>query len=146
MKIQVFVLIILLWMTGRISAQEINCEIQSPVVNVRQDSLVIFLHMLVSVPVLETRGHVTLTPILSGQGRQTELPCILVNGKRAHLMYKREQMLQKRKKSAEVTGVYAAINPENQYIDYRTVLPVLLGILSASLLSFREYIFDDYCY
>ena len=35
-------------------------------------------------------------------------------------MYKREQMLQKRKKSAGVTGVYAAINPENQYIDYRT--------------------------
>lgn len=113
MKIQVFVLIILLWVTGRISAQEINCEIQSPVVNVRQDSLVISWHMLVSVPDLETRGHVTLTPILSGQGRQTELPCILVNGKRAHLMYKREQMLQKRKKSAGVTGVYAAINPEN---------------------------------
>lgn len=68
MKIQVFVLIILLWVTGRISAQEINCEIQSPVVNVRQDSLVISWHMLVSVPDLETRGHVTLTPILSGQG------------------------------------------------------------------------------
>lgn len=67
MKIQVFVLIILLWVTGRISAQEINCEIQSPVVNVRQDSLVISWHMLVSVPDLETRGHVTLTPILSGR-------------------------------------------------------------------------------
>ena len=132
MKIQVFVLIILLWVTGRISAQEINCEIQSPVVNVRQDSLVISWHMLVSVPDLETRGHVTLTPILSGQGRQTELPCILVNGKRAHLMYKREQMLQKRKKSAGVTGVYAAINLENQYIDYRTVIPVREGILSRS--------------
>ena len=143
MKIQVFVLIILLWVTGRISAQEINCEIQSPVVNVRQDSLVISWHMLVSVPDLEARGHVTLTPILSGQGRQTELPCILVNGKRAHLMYKREQMLQKRKKSAEVTGVYAAINPENQYIDYRTVIPVREGILSASLLSIRAEIFDE---
>ena len=143
MKIQVFVLIILLWVTGRISAQEINCEIQSPVVNVRQDSLVISWHMLVSVPDLETRGHVTLTPILSGQGRQTELPCILVNGKRAHLMYKREQMLQKRKKSAGVTGVYAAINPENQYIDYRTVIPVREGILSTSLLSIRAEIFDE---
>ena len=53
MKIQVFVLIILLWVTGRISAQEINCEIQSPVVNVRQDSLVISWHMLVSVPDLD---------------------------------------------------------------------------------------------
>ena len=58
-------------------------------------------------------------------------------------MYKREQMLQKRKKSAEVTGVYAAINPENQYIDYRTVIPVREGILSASLLSIRAEIFDE---
>ena len=74
MKIQVFVLIIQLWVTGRISAKRLIAEIQSPVVNVRQDSLVISWHMLVSVPDLETRGHVTLTPILSGQGRQTELP------------------------------------------------------------------------
>lgn len=57
MKIKVFVLIALLWVTGRISAQEINCEIQSPVVNVRQDSLTISWYMLVSVPDLESRGH-----------------------------------------------------------------------------------------
>ena len=52
-------------------------------------------------------------------------------------------MLQKRKKSAGVTGVYAAINPENQYIDYRTVIPVREGILSTSLLSIRAEIFDE---
>ncbi len=143
MKIKVFVLIALLWVTGRISAQEINCEIQSPVVNVRQDSLTISWYMLVSVPDLESRGHVKLTPILSGQGRQTELPCILVNGKRAHLLYKRERILQRRKGQSGTTGVYAAVNPENQYIDYKTVVPVREEILSASLLSIRAEIFDE---
>ena len=51
-------------------------------------------------------------------------------------------MLQKRKSRQGYRSV-CDYKSENQYIDYRTVIPVREGILSTSLLSIRAEIFDE---
>ena len=67
---------------------------------------------------MDTKNHIRLTPVLTDGTRTAELPQILLNGERAHRLYRRTLALNKRRGKADVTPVFTAIPPDRQRSDY----------------------------
>ena len=106
------------------STQNLKIDISSSSINTQQDSTVITLNLKVSVPEMNSSSHINLIPVLTDGNRKTELPIILLNGKKAHSVYRRNQAMRKRQKIKESSNVYSVlvIDEEPKSINYRVAV------------------------
>lgn len=127
---------------GSASAQDLKLDILSPSIRVLQDSAVISMKMAISVPEMDSKSYIRLTPILTNSIRSTELPFIILNGEKAQKLYRRNQALNKRKGKKEAPGTFAVIGltPEEHKLDYRTALATEGWMRNAKLLMRKEVI------
>lgn len=100
------------------------------------------MNMTFNVPQMDTKSHIRLTPVLTDGTRTAELPQILLNGERAHRLYRRTLALNKRRGKADVTPVFTAIplTDSDQTIHYRASLPAADWIQFATLNLKKEVI------
>lgn len=113
MKLKTNILASLLLCSTMVTAQNLNLDILPPSITIRQDSAVVFMRLTANVSGMDSKSHISLTPILSGNGLSEELPPILLNGERAHRMYRRTQVLNKRKGKKSSIPVFTAIAIED---------------------------------
>lgn len=118
MKLKTNILFSLLLCGTFATAQNLKLDILPPSVTLGQDSATVFMKMTLNVPQMDTKSHIRLTPVLTDGTRTAELPQILLNGERAHRLYRRTLALNKRKGKADVTPVFTAIPPDRQRSDY----------------------------
>lgn len=123
-------------------AQNLRLDILPPSVTLGQDSAVVSMKMTFSVPQMDTKSQIRLTPILTDGEHSAELPQIRLNGERAHRLYRRTLALNKRKGKADGTPVFTAIalTDGNQTIDYRASLPAANWLQQATLNLKKEVI------
>lgn len=88
------------------------------------------------------KSHIRLTPVLTDGTHTAELPQILLNGERAHRLYRRTLALNKRRGKANVTPVFTAIplTDSDQTIHYRASLPAADWVQFATLNLKKEVI------
>ncbi len=100
------------------------------------------MKMTFNVPQMDTKSHIRLTPVLTDGTHTAELPQILLNGERAHRLYRRTLALNKRRGKADVTPVFTAIplTDSDQTIHYRASLPAADWIQFATLNLKKEVI------
>jgi hypothetical protein len=94
-------------------------ETRYPSVTLGQDSATVSMKMTFNVPQMDTKSHIRLTPVLTDGTRTAELPQILLNGERAHRLYRRTLALNKRKGKADVTPVFTAILLSTTVLPFR---------------------------
>lgn len=142
MKLKTSILFSLLLCGTFATAQNLKLDILPPCVNLRQDSAVISMKMTFSVPDMDTKSHIRLTPILTDGEHNAEFPQIVLNGERAHRLYRRTRALNKRKGKKESASLFTAIavTAGNQTIDYRASLPVADWMQQATLNLKKEII------
>lgn len=100
------------------------------------------MKMTLNVPQMDTKSHIRLTPVLTDGTHTAELPQILLNGERAHRLYRRTLALNKRRGKANVTPVFTAIplTDSDQTIHYRASLPAADWVQFATLNLKKEVI------
>lgn len=110
---------------GHASAQNLKLDVIQPSIDIQQDSTVITLRMTASVSDMNSQSSIRLTPVLSNGSQSAELPAIVLNGKKAQSLYRRNQVLQKRKKVKENSNIYTAlaIDEKPQSLHYRIAIP-----------------------
>ena len=142
MKFKTNILFSLLLCGTFATAQNLRLDILPPSVTLRQDSAVISMKMTFGVSQMDTKSHICLTPILTDGEHSEELPRILLNGERAHRLYRRTSALNKRRGKTDVPPVFTAIalDEGNQSIDYRASLPMAEWVQQASLNIKKEVI------
>ena len=142
MKFKTNILFSLLLCGTFATAQNLRLDILPPSVTLRQDSAVISMKMTFGVSQMDTKSHICLTPILTDGEHSEELPRILLNGERAHRLYRRTSALNKRKGKTDVPPVFTAIalDEGNQSIDYRASLPMAEWVQQARLNIKKEVI------
>ena len=142
MKFKTNILFSLLLCGTFATAQNLRLDILPPSVTLRQDSAVISMKMTFGVSQMDTKSHIRLTPILTDGEHSEELPQILLNGERAHRLYRRTSALNKRRGKTDVPPVFTAIalDEGNQSIDYRASLPMAEWVQQASLNIKKEVI------
>ena len=142
MKLKTNILFSLLLCGTFATAQNLKLDILPPSVTLGQDSATVFMKMTLNVPQMDTKSHIRLTPVLTDGTRTAELPQILLNGERAHRLYRRTLALNKRKGKADVTPVFTAIplTDSDQTIHYRASLPAADWIQFATLNLKKEVI------
>ena len=109
MKLKTNILFSLLLCGTFATAQNLKLDILPPSVTLGQDSAIVSMKMTLNVPQMDTKSHIRLTPVLTDGTRTAELPQILLNGERAHRLYRRTLALNKRRGKADVTPVFTAI-------------------------------------
>ncbi len=109
MKLKTNILFSLLLCGTFATAQNLKLDILPPSVTLGQDSATVSMKMTFNVPQMDTKSHIRLTPVLTDGTRTAELPQILLNGERAHRLYRRTLALNKRRGKADVTPVFTAI-------------------------------------
>ena len=121
MKLKTNILISLLLCGTFATAQNLKLDILPPSVTLGQDSAIVSMKMTLNVPQMDTKSHIRLTPVLTDGTHTAELPQILLNGERAHRLYRRTLALNKRRGKADVTPVFTAIplTDSDQTIHYR---------------------------
>ena len=102
MKFKTNILFSLLLCGTFATAQNLRLDILPPSVTLRQDSAVISMKMTFGVSQMDTKSHICLTPILTDGEHSEELPRILLNGERAHRLYRRTSALNKRRGKTDV--------------------------------------------
>lgn len=142
MKLKTNILFSLLLCGTFATAQNLKLDILPPSVTLGQDSATVSMKMTLNVPQMDTKSHIRLTPVLTDGTRTAELPQILLNGERAHRLYRRTLALNKRKGKADVTPVFTAIplTDSDQTIHYRASLPAADWIQFATLNLKKEVI------
>jgi hypothetical protein len=142
MKLKTNILFSLLLCGTFATAQNLKLDILPPSVTLGQDSATVFMKMTLNVPQMDTKNHIRLTPVLTDGTRTAELPQILLNGERAHRLYRRTLALNKRRGKADVTPVFTAIplTDSDQTIHYRASLPAADWIQFATLNLKKEVI------
>ena len=142
MKLKTNILFSLLLCGTFATAQNLKLDILPPSVTLGQDSATVFMKMTLNVPQMDTKSHIRLTPVLTDGTRTAELPQILLNGERAHRLYRRTLALNKRRGKADVTPVFTAIplTDSDQTIHYRASLPAADWIQFATLNLKKEVI------
>lgn len=142
MKLKTNILFSLLLCGTFATAQNLKLDILPPSVTLGQDSATVSMKMTFNVPQMDTKNHIRLTPVLTDGTRTAELPQILLNGERAHRLYRRTLALNKRKGKADVTPVFTAIplTDSDQTIHYRASLPAADWIQFATLNLKKEVI------
>ncbi len=142
MKLKTNILFSLLLCGTFATAQNLKLDILPPSVTLGQDSATVFMKMTLNVPQMDTKSHIRLTPVLTDGTHTAELPQILLNGERAHRLYRRTLALNKRRGKADVTPVFTAIllTDSDQTIHYRASLPAADWIQFATLNLKKEVI------
>ena len=142
MKLKTNILFSLLLCGTFATAQNLKLDILPPSVTLGQDSATVSMNMTFNVPQMDTKSHIRLTPVLTDGTRTAELPQILLNGERAHRLYRRTLALNKRRGKADVTPVFTAIplTDSDQTIHYRASLPAADWIQFATLNLKKEVI------
>ena len=142
MKLKTNILFSLLLCGTFATAQNLRLDILPPSVTLRQDSAVISMKMTFGASQMDSKSHICLTPILTDGEHSEELPRILLNGERAHRLYRRTSALNKRRGKTDVPPVFTAIalDEGNQSIDYRASLPMAEWVQQASLNIKKEVI------
>ena len=142
MKLKTNILFSLLLCGTFATAQNLKLDILPPSVTLGQDSATVSMKMTFNVPQMDTKNHIRLTPVLTDGTRTAELPQILLNGERAHRLYRRTLALNKRRGKADVTPVFTAIplTDSDQTIHYRASLPAADWIQFATLNLKKEVI------
>ena len=142
MKLKTNILFSLLLCGTFATAQNLKLDILPPSVTLGQDSATVSMKMTFNVPQMDTKSHIRLTPVLTDGTRTAELPQILLNGERAHRLYRRTLALNKRRGKADVTPVFTAIplTDSDQTIHYRASLPAADWIQFATLNLKKEVI------
>ena len=142
MKLKTNILFSLLLCGTFATAQNLKLDILPPSVTLGQDSATVSMKMTLNVPQMDTKSHIRLTPVLTDGTRTAELPQILLNGERAHRLYRRTLALNKRRGKADVTPVFTAIplTDSDQTIHYRASLPAADWIQFATLNLKKEVI------
>lgn len=110
---------------GHASAQNLKLDVTQPSIDIQQDSTIITLRMTASVSDMNSQSSIRLTPVLSSGSQSAELPTVVLNGKKAQSLYRRNQVLQKRKKVNENSNIYTvlAIDEKPQSLHYRIAIP-----------------------
>lgn len=142
MKLKTNILFGLLLCGTFATAQNLKLDILPPSVTLRPDSAVVSMKMTCSVPQMDTKSQIRLTPVLTDGTHTAELPQILLNGERAHRLYRRTQALNKRRGKADPTPVFTAISLTggDQSILYRASLPAADWVQFATLSLKKEVI------
>ena len=95
MKLKTNILFSLLLCGTFATAQNLKLDILPPSVTLGQDSATVSMKMTFNVPQMDTKSHIRLTPVLTDGTHTAELPQILLNGERAHRLYRRTLALNK---------------------------------------------------
>lgn len=125
MKLKTSIFTSLLLCSTLATAQNLNLDVLPPSVTIRQDSAIVSMRLTVSVSDMDPKSHIRLTPVLTANGHSEELPHILLNGERAHRLYRRTQALGKRKGKNKKQNAFTAIDMETNpraTIDYRAAI------------------------
>lgn len=141
MKLKVAILFGLLF-SGTAVAQDLQLDILPPSVHIRQDSILVSIHMTVNAPGMDSKSQVRLTPILVNENYKANLPQILLQGEKAHKVYRRHQAFNKRKGKKADSQVFTAIAMENnsETINYQVSLPTESWMRQAKLTIKKEVI------
>lgn len=138
----IFLFVILeVFMLSHTQAQELKSEINSPVINLKQDSAVISFQVSISASQIPDNGHITLIPVYSGLSDLINLPNIVVNSKKAQKLYMRKQALRKRKDNNSSPGkndIVVLADEEVQNYSYRVSLPLQGWMKQGKLVVKRE--------
>lgn len=138
----IFLLMILgVLIVGHTQAQGLKSEITSPVINLKQDSAVITFQVSVSAGQIPGNGHVSLIPVYTGVSDLVNLPHIVVNSKKAHKLYIRQQALRKRKgdpASSQKNDVVILASGGVRNYSYRVSVPLQEWMKQAKLVVRRE--------
>ena len=141
MKLKIKILSGLIACSTFASAQNLNLELLPPAITMRQDSAIVTMKLTVSVPDMDPKSYIRLTPILSDGNYNADLPQILLNGERAHRLYRRNLALNKRRGKPNTAAITAiALKEGKQSIDYRASLPAGAWINQAELTLKKEVI------
>lgn len=142
MKLKTTILVGLLLCSTFAGAQNLKLNIQPPSVTLGQDSAVVSMKITVNVPDMETKSHIRLIPLLTDGNHSTELPPIILNGERAHKLYRRTLTFNKRKSKKDTTPAFAtlALTGNDQTIDYRASMPADNWMQQATLHLKKEII------
>lgn len=142
MKLKTNILLGLLLCSTLVTAQDLKLEILPPSIAIGQDSAIVSMKMTVNVPDMEPKSYIRLTPILTDGNQSAELPQILLNGERAHKLYRRTLALNKRKGKKDITPVFTtiALTGNDQMVDYRASLPANNWAQQATLTIRKEVI------
>ena len=142
MKLKTNILFSLLLCGTFATAQNLKLDILPPSVTLGQDSAIVSMKMTLNVPQMDTKSHIRLTPVLTDGTHTAELPQILLNGERAHRLYRRTLALNKRRGKANVTPVFTAIplTDSDQTIHYRASLLAADWVQFATLNLKKEVI------
>lgn len=92
----------------------------------KKDSLIINMDIDFSGLVMDDDRSLSLIPMLVSKEKQTELPSVLINGRRRHKLYKRTQILNKGKKEKGEAVVFEVIKAEKnakKRINYSLSIP-----------------------
>lgn len=142
MKLKTTILVGLLLCSTFAGAQNLKLNIQPPSVTIGQDSAVVSMKITVNVPDMETKSHIRLIPLLTDGNHSAELPPIILNGERAHKLYRRTLTFNKRKGKKDTTPAFAtlALTGNDQTIDYRASMPADNWMQQATLHFKKEII------
>lgn len=142
MKLKTSILFGLIMCSTFAVAQNLNLDILPPTVTFRQDSAVVTMKLTVSVPEMDPKSQIRLTPILSDNNHNAALPQIVLNGERAQRLYRRTLALKKRKGKAKSMAVFIviALDGGKHTIDYRSSIPVEDWIQQAEFTIRKEII------
>lgn len=142
MKLKTSIFASLLLCSTIATAQNLNLDVQSPSIAMGQDSATLSMKLTVSAPDMAPKSHIRLIPVLTADSYSKELLPILLNGERAHRIYRRSQVLNKRKKKKEAENVFTAIalDGDRQSIDYRSSVPAADWMQHAVLTLKKEVI------
>lgn len=142
MKLKTKILASMLLCGTSATAQNLDLDVLSPSVTIRQDSAVITMRLTANVSDMNPKSYIRLIPTLAADAHSEELPHILLNGERAHRIYRRAQALGKRKVKKENKNTFTAISLADgrRSIDYHASLPVADWMQLATLTIKKEVI------
>lgn len=102
-------------------AQKMQIDVVAPSVVLRHDSATISMNISCRVSEMESRNVIRITPVLTDGEHSVEFPQVLLNGNRAHQLYQRTKVLNKRRGKADDRSVFTAIPVEEavQSVKYR---------------------------
>lgn len=142
MKLKTNIFLGLLLCSTFATAQDLKLNILPPSIAIGQDSAIVSIKMTVNVPDMEVKSQIRLTPLLTDGNHSAELPQIILNGERAHKLYRRTLALNKRKGKKSITPVFTtlALTGNDQTIDYRASMPTDNWIQQATLNIKKEII------
>lgn len=128
-------------------AQTMNLNVKAPSVTVKADSAFVSMKIDANLQNFSSKQQITLTPILTSDKEQVELPQVIMNGKLMSKIYKRRQKLLDRMSTPSSTSVdnkpYSVMDVKDGdvSVDYTGATVAKAWIYQANL-YIRKDVFD----